>query len=134
MKHSKFYFNDIYLGTLYENGVFKYKIASSQAKDIDIESTVHILERIRQIGLTKDFNYDNYVSSYNNSYFKDGFKFKQTWSEQRCRKVFKHGAAALQGALGLCMGPPTSHPRRVINGTDGTPGEVPLHGRVVPPT
>lgn len=23
------------------------------------------------------------------------------------------------------MGPPTSHPRRVINGTDGTPGEVP---------
>lgn len=76
MKHSKFYFNDIYLGTLYENGVFKYKIASSQAKDIDIESTVHVLERIRQIGLTKDFDFNRYVNSYNNSYFKDGFKFK----------------------------------------------------------
>ena len=76
MRHSNFYYNDIYLGTLYENGYFDYMVNSNRAKEIDIEATVHILERIRQIGLNDDFNYDEYINSYNNSYFKDGFEFK----------------------------------------------------------
>ena len=76
MRHSNFYYNDIYLGTLYENGLFEYMVNSNRAKEIDIETTIHTLERIRLIGLQDDFDYDRYIDSYRNSMFKDGFEFK----------------------------------------------------------
>ena len=76
MRHKGFYFNDIYLGTLYESGVFDYMVNSNHAKYMDVENTVHILERIRIIGKQDDFDFDNYIESYNNFVFKDGFEFK----------------------------------------------------------
>ena len=51
-------------------------VSSNFGEEMNIEMVVHTLERIRQIGLEKDFNFDNYVQSYQNSYFKDGFEFK----------------------------------------------------------
>ena len=76
MKYSRFYYNDIYLGTLYENGRFDYMVSSNFGEEMNIEMVVHTLERIREIGLAKDFNFDEYIQSYQNSYFKDGFEFK----------------------------------------------------------
>ena len=62
--------------TLYENGRFDYMISSNFGPYMDIEMVVHTLERIRRIGLENDFDFDRYVESYQNSYFKDGFEFK----------------------------------------------------------
>ena len=76
MRYSRFYYNDTYLGILYENGQFDYAINANHAQSMDIENAVHILERIRQIGLQDDFNFDQYIQTYNNSYFKDGFEFR----------------------------------------------------------
>lgn len=76
MRHSRFYYNDIYLGTLYENGKFDYTVSSNLGEELDIEMVVHNLERIRRTGLEKDFNFDRYIQSYQNSFFKDGFEFK----------------------------------------------------------
>ena len=76
MRHKNFYFNDIYLGTLYENGRFDYIVNSNQSEYMDIEAVVHILERIRLIGLQDDFSFDRYILSYEQSMFKDGFEFK----------------------------------------------------------
>ena len=76
MKHSNFYYNDIYLGTLYENGLFEYMVNSNHAKYMNVEIALHILERIRLVGLEKDFNYDEYIQSYQNAMFKDGFEFR----------------------------------------------------------
>ena len=76
MKYSRFYYNDIYLGTLYENGRFDYMVSSNFGEEMNIEMVVHTLERIREIGLAKDFDFDRYISTYQNSYFKDGFEFK----------------------------------------------------------
>lgn len=76
MRHKNFYYNDIYLGTLYENGLFDYMINSNHAQHINVEIAIHILERIRLVGLEEDFNYDRYIQSYQNSMFKDGFEFK----------------------------------------------------------
>ena len=76
MRYSRFYYNDIYLGTLYENGKFDYVVSSNLSEDMDIEMVVHTLERIRRIGLEKDFDFDRYINSHQNSYFKDGFEFK----------------------------------------------------------
>ncbi len=76
MRHKNFYFNDIYLGTLYENGRFDYIVNSNQSEYMDIEAVVHILERIRLIGLQDDFSFDGYILSYEQSMFKDGFEFK----------------------------------------------------------
>lgn len=76
MRHKNFYFNDIYLGTLYENGRFDYMVNSNQSEYMNIEDVVHILERIRLIGLQDDFSFDRYILSYENSMFKDGFEFK----------------------------------------------------------
>ena len=76
MRHKNFYFNDIYLGTLYENGRFDYMVNSNHSEYMDIEAVVHILERIRLVGLQDDFDFDGYILSYDNSMFKDGFEFK----------------------------------------------------------
>ena len=76
MKHKNFYYKDWYLGTLYENGVFEYIINSNHAQYMDIEAAVHVLERIRLIGLQDDFDYKKYIDSYSNSQFKDDFEFK----------------------------------------------------------
>lgn len=76
MKHKNFYFNDIYLGTLYENGRFDYMVNSNQSEYMNIEDVVHVLERIRLIGLQDDFSFDRYILSYDQSMFKDGFEFK----------------------------------------------------------
>ena len=76
VKHSNFYYKDIYLGTLYENGQFEYTINSSQADHMNVVMVIKNLERIRKVGLEKDFNYQNYIDSYNNFPFKDGFEFK----------------------------------------------------------
>ncbi len=76
MKHKNFYYKDWYLGTLYENGVFEYMINSNHAQYIDVETAIHVLERIRLIGLQNDFDYKKYIDSYSNSQFKDDFEFK----------------------------------------------------------
>ena len=76
MRRSKLYYNDIYLGTLYEDGKFKYKLNSKSADLMNMETVIHTLERIRLIGLQKDFDYEKYIHSYENSMFKDGFTFK----------------------------------------------------------
>lgn len=76
MKHKNFYYKDWYLGTLYENGIFEYMINSNHAQHMDVEAAVHVLERIRLIGLQKDFDYKKYIDSYSNSQFKDDFEFK----------------------------------------------------------
>ena len=76
MKHKNFYYKDWYLGTLYENGVFEYMINSNHAQHMDVETAVHVLERIRLIGLQDDFDYKKYIDSYSNSQFKDDFEFK----------------------------------------------------------
>lgn len=76
MRYSRFYYNDTYLGILYENGLFDYMINSNYAQSMDIENAVHILERIRRIGLQDDFDFDKYIQTYNNSQFKDGFEFR----------------------------------------------------------
>lgn len=76
MKYSRFYYNDIYLGTLYENGRFDYMVSSNFGEEMNIEMVVHTLERIREIGLEKDFDFDRYIQSYQNPHFKDGFEFK----------------------------------------------------------
>ena len=51
-------------------------INSNYAQSMDIENAVHILERIRRIGLQDDFDFDKYIQTYNNSQFKDGFEFR----------------------------------------------------------
>ena len=51
-------------------------VSSNFGEEMDIEMVVHTLERIREIGLEKDFDFDRYIQSYQNSYFKDGFEFK----------------------------------------------------------
>ena len=76
MRHKNFYYNDIYLGTLYEDGRFDYMVNSNHSEFMDIEATTHILERIRLVGLQKDFDFDRYIQSYDQSMFKDGFEFK----------------------------------------------------------
>ena len=76
MRHKNFYFNDIYLGTLYENGRFDYMVNSNHSEYMNIEDVVHVLERIRLIGLQDDFSFDRYILSYNNSMFKDGTEFQ----------------------------------------------------------
>ena len=76
MKKSEFYFNGIHLGTLYEDGTFDYSIDSSQSAYMNIEIVVHTLELIRNVGLDPNFNYEQYIKSYNNFKFKDGFEFK----------------------------------------------------------
>ena len=77
MRHSNFYYNDIYLGTLYESGVFDYMVFSSHAKYMDVERVVHALETIRKVGLSDDFNYDSYLESWKNFQFSDdGFEFR----------------------------------------------------------
>ena len=87
MRRSKLYYNDIYLGTLYEDGKFKYKVNSKNATQMDMETVIHILERIRLIGLQDGFNYDNYIQSYQNSMFKDGFEFKQGYDMDENRII-----------------------------------------------
>ena len=76
MRHKNFYYNDIYLGTLYENGRFDYMVNSNHSEYMDVESTVHVLERIRLVGLQDDFDFDRYILTYDQSTFKDGFEFK----------------------------------------------------------
>ena len=76
VRHKNFYFNDIYLGTLYENGRFDYMVNSNHSEYMNIEDVVHVLERIRLIGLQDDFSFDRYILSYDQSMFKDGFEFK----------------------------------------------------------
>ena len=76
MRHKNFYYNDIYLGVLYENGRFDYMVNSNQSNYMNIEDVVHVLERIRLIGLQDDFDFDRYILSYDQSMFKDGFEFK----------------------------------------------------------
>lgn len=76
MRHKNFYFNDIYLGTLYENGRFDYMVNSNHSQDMNVEAVIHILERIRLVGLQDDFDFDRYILSYDKSMFKDGFEFK----------------------------------------------------------
>ena len=76
MKHSNFYYNNIYLGTLYENGLFEYMINSNHSKYMSVENAIHQLERIRLVGLQDDFNYENYINTYNNFIFKDGYEFR----------------------------------------------------------
>lgn len=79
MKKADFYYKEIYLGTLFENGYFSYIITSNYSKDIDdIEYIVHTLEIIRESGSSKTFDFDNYISSWNNFTFKDNFHFKIT--------------------------------------------------------
>ena len=51
-------------------------VSSNFGEEMNIEMVVHTLERIREIGLEKDFDFDRYIQSYQNSYFKDGFEFK----------------------------------------------------------
>lgn len=76
MRHKNFYFNDIYLGTLYENGRFDYMVNSNHSEYMNVEIVVRILERIRLVGLQDDFDFDRYISTYDQSMFKDGFEFK----------------------------------------------------------
>ena len=76
MKHSNFYYNDIYLGTLYENGVFEYRITSNQADEMNVTMVANRLESIRQIASKEGFDYEDYVKRYNSFQFKDGFEFR----------------------------------------------------------
>ena len=76
MRHKNFYFFFFFLGTLYENGRFDYMVNSNHSEYMNVEAVVHILERIRLVGLQDDFSFDRYILSYNNSMFKDGFEFK----------------------------------------------------------
>ena len=76
MRHKNFYYNDIYLGTLYENGRFDYMVSSNHSQDMNVEAVIHVLERIRLVGLQDDFSFDRYIISYDLSMFKDGFEFK----------------------------------------------------------
>ena len=76
MRHSNLYFKDIYLGTLYENGRFDYMISSNRSDQLNMEIIIHTLEVIRESCLSDTFNFDDYVNSWNNFTFKDGFKFR----------------------------------------------------------
>ena len=76
MRNAKLYYKDTYLGTLYESGVFDYTINSNHSEDLDVEKIIHILEVVRKSGLTEGFNFDEYVNSWNNFQFKDGFEFR----------------------------------------------------------
>ena len=79
MKKADFYYKEIYLGTLFENGYFSYIITSNYSKDIDnIEYIVHTLEIIRESGSSETFDFDKYIDSWNNFTFKDNFHFKIT--------------------------------------------------------
>ena len=78
MRVAKIYYNDILLGTLWENGKFNYELYSSYADRMNMELIIHDLERIRQIGLEKDFNFNNYTNSWLN------FPFKDSWSMELC--------------------------------------------------
>ena len=75
MRHKNFYFNDIYLGTLYENGRFDYMVNVNHGQEMNVESVIHILERIRLIGLQYDLDCDRYILSYDQAMSKDGFEF-----------------------------------------------------------
>ena len=39
-------------------------VSSNFGEEMNIEIVVHTLERIREIGLAKDFNFDEYIQSY----------------------------------------------------------------------
>ncbi len=78
MKKADFYYKEIYLGTLFENGCFNYLVTSDYSKNLDIEYVIHTLEIIRKSSLSKTFNFDNYINSWNNSTFKNNFHFKIT--------------------------------------------------------
>ena len=51
-------------------------VNSNHSQDMNVEDVVHILERIRLVGLQDDFDFDRYILSYDQSMFKDGFEFK----------------------------------------------------------
>ena len=76
MKNSRLYYNDIYLGTLYENGEFSYTLNSSQSQYMDMEITVHVLETIRKAGLDKGFDFHRYLTDWKEFSFKNQFEFK----------------------------------------------------------
>ena len=76
MKNSRLYYNDIYLGTLYESGEFDYTLNSNQSQYMDMEITVHVLETIRRAGLSKGFDFQRYLADWKNFPFKSQFEFK----------------------------------------------------------
>lgn len=76
VKNSRLYYNDIYLGTLYENGEFSYTLNSSQSQYMDMEITVHVLETIRKAGLDKGFDFHRYLTDWKEFSFKNQFEFK----------------------------------------------------------
>ena len=76
VKNSRLYYNDIYLGTLYESGEFSYTLNSSQSQYMDMEITVHILETIRKAGLNKGFDFQRYLADWKDFPFKNQFEFK----------------------------------------------------------
>ena len=78
MKKADFYYDEIYLGTLFENGYFNYLITSNYSKYLDIEYVVHTLEIIRESSSSETFDFDKYIDSWNNFTFKDNFHFKIT--------------------------------------------------------
>ncbi len=78
MRKADFYYDEIYLGTLFENGYFNYLITSNYSKYLDIEYVAHTLEIIRESSSSETFNFDNYIDSWNNFTFKDNFHFKIT--------------------------------------------------------
>lgn len=76
MKYADFYCNEVHLGTLYENGKFDYIIDSNLINNNQLDIIAHTLSIIKEVGLSDDFNFDSYISSWNNFIFKDNFYFK----------------------------------------------------------
>ena len=77
MKQSRLYYNGIFLGTLYSNGIFNYMLDSSYAERINMELVLHQLEMIREVGKQKDFDFDKYIQGCKEFPFSDGFEWKE---------------------------------------------------------
>ena len=69
------YYKGIYLGTLFEDGVFTYTIDSKYSDRFDMELVAHQLSLIEQVAKEPNFNYEKYVKAFNEFKFNNGYKF-----------------------------------------------------------
>lgn len=76
MRVANFYYGDVLLGVLYENGRFDYTVHSFYAEKMPIEIVMHQLEIIRVCGLLDSFNFDEYITEWNEYPFPSEFRFE----------------------------------------------------------
>lgn len=69
MRIANFFYKDELIATLWETGKVAYEIHSSFAKEMNVEIVLHEVERMRQIGLEDDFDFDHYVNGWLNPPF-----------------------------------------------------------------